>query len=824
METLLQDARYALRGLRRSPGFTIVAILTLALGIGVNSAIFGVVNAVLYRPLPVDRPEQLVNIYGHQATSTKHETTSVPNFVDYERQVTTLSGLAGYTNFLGHATIDGASDLVLGELVTERYFSVLGVRPMLGRAFTAEENAAGHGLPVAILSYRLWQRRFGGDRAVLGRQFRMNGELFTVVGVAPENFGGMVPAVTAQMWLPAAMAEVVEPVGNNRTSGPIGPGPRAEQRGEHWLWVRGRMKPGVTLAQVRAELETVSARLAREHPAVNALERLTVIPSSDVRINPDVDGAVRPIGLLLVGAVTLVLVVACGNLANLMLARAARRGRELSLRVALGASRVRVLRQLLTESMVVAIGGGLVAVPLAAWLSMLAVRVRPPLPVDLGLSLAPDWRVLLFTGATAVATGLLIGLLPALRASRPQLASSIRDGGSWMGGRRGLEMRDGLVVLQVAVSLVLVVAGSLMVRSVRAAGDVALGYDGDRMAHLSLAPSMSGYDLARGADLVRKGRERLLAMPQVEAVTMATRVPLSLNNNGHAIFIDGHQSSASDRPYDIDGTQVDEHYASTLGLRLVAGRWLEEGDVREQRHVAVITKSMADRYWPGKDAVGREFRRAWGGEPWQVIGVVADYKVNTPGEGATPYIHFPSGGYDGFANYLVRTRGAAGAEVPRMVAEFHAIDPDLAFMDAGTLRDLANVRLFPVRAGAVIIGSFGGLALLVAAIGLYGVIGYSVSRRVKEIGIRRALGAETRQVIGMVMGQGMLLVAIGGAIGLVLAAMASRALSAVLFVGPFDPASFGAAFAVLAAVAAIANGVPAWRASRVDATEALRAD
>ncbi len=305
---------------------------------------------------------------------------------------------------------------------------------------------------------------------------------------------------------------------------------------------------------------------------------------------------------------------------------------------------------------------------------------------------------------------------------------------------------------------------------------------------------------------------------------MATRVPLSLNNNGHAIFIDGHQSSASDRPYDIDGTQVDEHYASTLGLRLVAGRWLEEGDVREQRHVAVITKSMADRYWPGKDAVGREFRRAWGGEPWQVIGVVADYKVNTPGEGATPYIHFPSGGYDGFANYLVRTRGAAGAEVPRMVAEFHAIDPDLAFMDAGTLRDLANVRLFPVRAGAVIIGSFGGLALLVAAIGLYGVIGYSVSRRVKEIGIRRALGAETRQVIGMVMGQGMLLVAIGGAIGLVLAATASRALSAVLFVGPFDPASFGAAFAVLAAVAAIANGVPAWRASRVDATEALRAD
>ncbi len=825
METLLQDIRYAVRGLRRSPGFTAVAILTLALGIGVNSAIFSVVNAILYRPLPVERPEELVDIYGHPATQPAHESLSYPNLTDYARQATTLSGVIGYSNFFANATIDRASDMVIGEVVTERYFEVLGVRPALGRTFTAEENSAGKGLPVAILSHRLWERRFGGRRDVLGTQFRMNGELFTVVGVAPENFGGMMPAVTAQMWLPLAMAEVVEPIGNNRTTGPLVGAARAERRGQHWLWMRGRMKGGVTPAQVRTELETIAARLAREHPDVNAQERVVVVPTSQVRINPDADRAVRPVGLVLVGAVTLVLVVACGNLANLLLARAARRRRELSMRLALGASRGRLLRQLLTESMVVAVGGGLVAVPLAAWLSLLFVRVRPPLPLDLGLSLTPDWRVLAFTAVTAIATGLLIGVLPALRASRPDLVPAMRDGGTWMGGvRRHFELRDALVVGQVAVSLVLVVAGTLLVRSVQAAGHVALGFDGDRMAQLALAPEMNGYDRARALDLIAKARARLQALPQVEGVALASRLPLSLNNNGFAVFIDGHQASPSDRPYSIDGARVDEHYVPTLGLRLLAGRALEAADVLEQRRVVVITRAMAQRLWPGQEAVGRDLRLRWAGDPYRVVGVVDDYKVNTPGESPTPFLHLPRQTDDSFANFIVRTRGAAAPQLQALVREFHAIDPDLVFLDQGTLRDLANVRLFPVRAGAVILGAFGGLALLVAAIGLYGVIGYSVSRRVKEIGIRKALGAESRAVVGMVMRQGMTLVLVGGAVGLGLAALASRALTAVLFVEPFDPLSFMAAFAVLALVAGVANGVPAWRASRVDAMVALRAE
>lgn len=825
MDTLLQDIRYALRGLRRSPGFTMVALLTLALGIGVNSAIFGIVNAILFRPLPVERPQELVDIYGHTATASTHDTHSYPNYVDYRQQSTTLSGLVAYSNFFAHASIKGSSELVVGELVSDNYFQVLGIRPARGRAFSTGDYSADGANAVAVLSNGMWQSRFGGDPGVVGREFRMNGRVYTVIGVAPAAFGGMMPAVTAQMWIPTAMAEQVEPLGNNRTSGRSVGESRLERRGQHWLWFKGRMKPGVTPAQVRAEFETMAARLATSYPETMAQERVTVVPTKDVRINPDADRAIAPVGFVLIGAVSLVLVVACGNLANLMLARAAGRRREISLRIALGAARQRLLRQLVTESMVLAIAGGLVAVPVSAWIASVIASVQPPLPVDLGLQIGPDWRVLAFTLATAIATGLLIGVLPALRASRPDLVPALKDAGEWMGGkRRRVELRDGLVVLQVAVSLVLVVAGALLVRSLNVAARVDMGYDVDRIAFLSIAGEMNGLEGDGAGAFFEQGRQRLLAMPQVEAVALASRVPLSLNNNGFSVFIDGHQASASDEPYVMDGAYVDERYDEAMGLRLISGRGIEAADRVEQRRVAVITESMARRYWPDREALGRDFRLRFEGDPWRVVGIVADYKVDTPGEDPKPYIHLPLGRNDGFANYVVRTRLPAEPLVASFERELRTLKPDLVFLDTGALRELVDVRLFPVRAGAWLIGAFGVLALAVAAVGLYGVIGYSVSRRVREIGIRKALGAESRQVVGMVMREGMVLVLIGGAVGAGLAALASQALSSVLFVGPFDILSFGAAFAVLVAVAALANAVPAWRASRVDAMVALRHD
>jgi predicted permease len=822
METLTQDIRYAARGLRKAPGFTLVALLTLALGIGVNSSIFSVVNAILFQPLPVARPEELVDIFGHESTSNRHETHSYQNYLTYRSETSTLSGLVAYSNFFAHLSIDGSSDLVVGELVSDNYFRSLGVRPVLGRTFTPDEASRIDASAYAVISDRFWRAKLAGAPDVVGKTFKMNGIVYTVIGVAAPDFRGMIPAVTAQMWIPITMAEKVEPLGNQRTSGRSTGNTRFERRGQHWLWLKGRMKPGVTPAQVRAEFDGMVRRLGEEFPETMRKERIAVVPTRDVRINPDVDSKLAPAGLLMVAAVGLVLVVACANLANLMLARAAGRRREIAVRSALGAERSRLVRQLLTESLLLALLGGAIAVPIAAGLSALITRVQPPLPIDLGLAVGPDWRVLVFTLMVAVATGIVFGLVPALRASRPDLVPALKDG-SATNKRRRFELRDVLVVVQIAVSLVLVVGGALLVRSIFAAGRVPLGYDGDRTAYLALALEMNGYDGERGGRFLEEGVRRLQSLPQVEAVALTNRLPLSLNNNGFSLFITGHETS-DNRPIAVDGAYVDERYFDALRIPLLAGRNIEPADRDERRRVAVISNAMAQRYWPGQpeNALTREFRLREGGEPYRVVGVVQDYKVDTPGERPKAYIHLPLSRQESFGNYVVRTSVAASGMVPVLQRELRALDPELVFLDKGTERDLADVRLFPVRAGAWLIGAFGALALVVAAVGLYGVIGYSVSRRVREIGIRKALGARPGQLVSMVLGEGMVLVLIGGVIGVALAAAAARVLSSVLFVGAFDLVSFAVAFGVLAFVALLANAVPARRAARVDPMVALR--
>jgi macrolide transport system ATP-binding/permease protein len=823
MEALVQDVRYALRGLRRSPAFTLVALLTLALGIGVNASIFSVVNAILFRPLPVERPAELVDIYGHSATSSSHDTHSYPNYLDYRANTKTLSGLTAYSNFFANLSIQGSSEIVIGEVVSDNYFQTLGVRPIIGRAFVPEEYAAQGASPVAVISYRFWKTRFAGDPAALGRSFRLNGISYSIVGVAPASFGGMVPAATAQMWIPITMVEHVEPMGNQRTTGKSTGDTRLEQRGRGWLWLKGRIRPGADLAQVRAEFDGMARQLAATYPVTNALERISVVPSKDVRINPDVDGILLGAGLVMVAAVGLVLIVACANLANLTLARAAGRRREVAIRLALGAARGRLVRQLLTESVLLALAGGAAAVPLAALLSHEFANIQYPLPIDIGLDIAPDWRVLMFTFAVALATGVVFGLIPALQASRPDLVPALKQAGSWSAGRRRrVELRDALVIVQMAVSLVLVVIGALLVRSLNVASNVDLGYDGDHVAILAMALEMNGYDQERGGRFFEAARQRLEAMGQVRSVALSSRSPLALNNNSFGLFIDGQQRSASDKPFDTEGAYVDQKYAETLGLKLLSGRWIESADRNEKRRVAVITKAMAEKYWPGVDAVGKEFRTRWGDEPYRVVGVVADYKTVTPGESPRPYIHLPFGTKETYAEMIVRTAPPARGLVQPLERELRALDPNLVFLKTGTLRESADTRLFPVKAGAVLIGAFGLLALVVAAVGLYGVIAYSVSRRIREIGIRKALGAQSGALVRMVLGEGMRLVVIGGAIGALLAAMGARVLSSALFVQPFDAVSFALAFGVLAVVAFVANVVPARRAARVDPVIALR--
>ena len=820
MDDLARNLRYTIRGLRRSPGFTVVAIATLALGIGVNATIFSIVNSVLLRPLPVERPAELVNIYGHAVESTSHDAISYPNYLDYRAQTQTLDGLIAHTNFFANLSVDGSAELVIGEVVSDNYFDVLGVRPAIGRAFTRDELAAPGAAAVAILSHSFWQSRFGGDPGITRRTIRLNGTVYSIIGVAPEKFGGMFPAVTAQMWIPLAMVDQVEPVGSHRNTGGSGT-TFFDGRGRHFVWLKGRMAPGVTAEHVRAEMDVIAARLAAQHPE-NARERVAVVRTNSVAISPDLDGTVAPAAMVLLVAVGLVLLVACANLANMMLARAAARRREMAVRSAIGASRGRLVRQLLTESLVVSIAGGAAAVLVAYALTGLLSRFQPPLPIDLGLDIALDWRVLLFTFAIALATGIAFGLVPALRSSRPDLVSGLKDAGSGDGRRPRVELRDALIVAQVAFSLMLLVIGALLARSLGAAADVDLGYDAGRTAYLSVGLEMNGYDAGDGSAFVVAGKDRLASLPGVQAVGLASRIPQSLNNNGFGIFIDGHPSTVADRPITLDGASIDEDYFDALGLHIIAGRGIEHADRAEGRRVAVVTEEMARRFWNGADAVGSEFRTSREGAPYRVVGVVQDYKVDTPGEAPKPYIHLPAPTRAMFANYIVRTATPAAPFIPTLVRELRVLNPELVFLETGTMRDAIDVRLFPVRAGAWLIGMSGVLALLLAAVGLYGVVAFSVSRRVREIGIRKALGAETQAVVGMVLRRGLILVAVGGAVGGLLALAGARVLRSALFVGTFDPVSFALAFLALAAVAALANLVPALRASRVDPIVALR--
>lgn len=824
METLLRDIRYALRGLRRSPGFTAVAVATLALGIGVNATIFSMVSAVLFRPLPVERPGELVNIYGHQVDVQDHGSVSYPDYLDYRAQSQTLEGVAAHANFFASLSIEGSSELVVGEAVSDNYFQLLGVRPRLGRPFVPEETAAPGAGPVAVLSHTFWQTRFGGDPTILGETFRMNGQVYTVVGVAPERFGGMFPATHVQMWIPLGMIDEVEPVGNLR--GSMTGSSRLDSRGMRFVWVKGRMRDGVELDQVRSELEAIAGRLAVEYPETNERERITVVATNDVAINPDFDGTVAPAGLLLLGAVALVLLVACANLANMLLARVTTRRHEAAVRQAIGASRGRLVRSLMTESVLVALAGGAASVVLTLWLTGFLGRFQPGLPIDLGLDVSPDWRVAVFTFVVAVGAGVAFGLVPALRATRIDLVPALKDAGETRrtGGRRRLELRDALVVSQVAFSLVLLVLGALMARSLGAAADVDMGYPAERTAFLGLPLEMNGYDRESGAPLIENGKQRLAAVPEVEVVGLASRIPQSLNNNGFGIYIDGHPTTEAGRPIAVDGARIDEDYFAALGLRLLAGRGIEAGDREQGRDVAVITETMARLYWPGEDALGRSFRRGREGEPVQVVGIVEDYKVDTPGEAPKPYLHIPLARRPLFANFVVRTATPAAPLVPTLEQELRTLDPDLVFLDTGTLADLADIRMLPIRIGAWLIGVFGVLALLLAAVGLYGVIAFSVSRRVREIGIRKALGAETGSVVGLVVRRGMILVGVGGLLGAALAVAGARLLASVLFVGTFDPISFGLAFAVLAAVAALANWIPARRAAAVHPMVALRGE
>ncbi len=826
------DLRHALRWLAKSPGFTLVAVASLAAGIGFNTAIFAIADAVLFRPLPVVQPDRLVDVFtsgSGGAAAEPFSTSSYPDYLDLRAKNDVFQDVIGYSPMFGPLNLDDRSRLVLGEIVTGNYFGTLGVAAALGRTIVPDDDQPD-APRVAMVSYRSWVRDFGSSREAIGRTLKLRGEIYTIVGVAPRGFSGMTPVLSPEIWVPVAASLTVEPVGlHDVVPSPDGT-TRLARRGDRWLFMRGRLQPGRTVAQAGANLELLMSQLDVAYPATNKDRRIAVKATNDVHLHPAADREVEPIAAVLMIIVGLVLLIACANVASMLLARASGRQKEIAVRLAIGASRAQIARQLVTESLVLSAIGAAFGIVLAWWITRVVASLNLPTPIPFAFELRIDGRVLLFTLAATFVSGLLAGLMPAVKASRATLTSDLRGDlvvtpmGGWRWG-----LRDVLVAGQMATTVVLLVVATLLTRSLIAAERANVGFAVDRLALVSTDTGVLRYSPARSLQFYDQALERVRAIPGVESVALATRVPFSVNVSrwDDIWIVDRHQPG---KPGDtIDVTRVSADYFKTVGVAIVQGRGFTDDDRPETPKVAVVNETFARRYWPGESAIGKTFRTRGGAGPvFQIVGVSADHKVATVGEAPTPFIHVARSQQPNAYNAVIaRTRGDAGALLRDMRRELLALEPNLVFFENQTMEAEMGATLFPARAEALVVSIVGLVAMLLAAIGLYGIIAYSVSRRTREIGIRMALGASASTVLRLVMRQGLIVAAAGLAVGLtvgcVVAALARTQISGMLYgVSIADPVSWGIAAAVLLTASSLANFIPAWRAARVQPSQALR--
>jgi macrolide transport system ATP-binding/permease protein len=842
LEALVSDIRFAIRWLRRSPAFAVVAIASLAMGIGFNTALFTIVDALLFKPLPVSEPERLVDVYTSATASASQAgngaasqfgTSSYPDYLDLREQNDVFEDVVGYTPMFGALTSDVESRLAIGEVATGNYFRVLGVPAFLGRTLTPEDDAPG-AEPVAVVSYRYWERELGRTAVVNGRTLRIRGRPFTIVGVAPPWFTGMVPVLSPELWIPVAASLDVEPVGMHDVIPSPGGTNRFERRGDRWMFIRGRLKPGRTLDDARANLQLVGSRLASVYPATNRDRRLAVRATRDVHFHPAADPQILPIAAALMVVVALVLFIACLNVASMLLARASGRQREIGVRLAIGAGRGRLVRQLLTETLVLAVVGAVAGSLLARWITALVGAINLPSPIPFTFNLRVDLRVLLFTAAATLVATVIAGLAPALLASKPNLVSELR-GEQHLGNGAGRRwtIGDVLVAGQMAVTALLLVIGALLTRSLIAAQNANLGFPVNRIALVSVDASQLRYPREKVEQFYDQVLGRIRTLPGVEAVGLATRPPFSVNYNRWDIWIPGvHQPGQ--RGTVVDVTTVSPDYFKAMDVPIVAGRTFSDDDRPNTPRVAIVNETMARRFWPNQSAVGQIIKsRGAEGTPIEIVGIAADHKVTTVGEPPTPFVHFARRQQpNAYSAVIARTRGDAAALLRDMRREIHAIEPTLAFVENQTMEDEVAMTLFPVRASAWLVSGIGAGAMLLAAVGLYGVIAYSVSRRTREIGIRMALGARSATVVGSVMRHGLLIAAIGLSTGVALTVIAMYlasvfvpgVISGLYGIRVTDPPSWFAAASILLAVSAAANLIPAWRAARIHPSEALRTE
>ena len=821
---LRADVRYTVKWLIRSPGFTAVAIASLAIGIGFNTALFSIIDALLLRPLPIERPDRIVDVYTRGSDGDTYATSSYPDFLDFRAQNQVFTGMLGYSPAIAAVKTSDQSRMTLGEVVTGNYFDLLGVRAAVGRTLQPQDDVAG-APRVVVLSHRTWMKEYGGTAEAIGRTIRLRGQVYTIVGVVPRDFIGMVPMLQPEMWIPMAWVEEVEPAGiQDGVPSPTG-NTRLERRGQRWMFVKGRLKEGETAASAEANLQVIMRQLAAAHPQTN--EKRPIAVAASVRVHPLADQALRPVAVALMMGVGLVLLVACANVANMLLARASGRQREIGIRLAIGASRGRLIRQLLTESVVLSLLGAIAGVGLAAGLLQLVSTLPMPVPVPLALALYLDGRVLMFAIAVATLAGLVAGLAPALRATRPNLASEMKgDAPSVSSAGRRWSLRDGLVAAQTAITLVLLVAAGLLTRSILEARRVDVGFHPAGVAALGVDLGLIGYDEARSKQLYDRAVERIGALPGVQSVARGLRQPLAINYSRNSIFFPDRMKPGDD-PISIAATSVDGKYFSTLGIPRLRGRNFTAADVPTAPRTAIVTEAFVRTYWPGEDVIGKRFRaRNAEGTEYQIVGVVGDYKVESIGEKPTPYIHYSMHQRPFTGEVLLaRSSGDATALLTAMRREVLALEPQAVIIEGQTMNAQVEATLTPARLAAQTATVVGIVATLLAAIGLYGVIAYAVAKRTREIGIRMALGAAPGGVIGLVMRQGLTVAIAGLAVGALLAWFAARAIASGLYgVSALDPVAWAAAITVSITSAAAANFIPARRASKVDPSIALRTE
>ena len=814
METLLKDIRYAFRNLVKRPGFVAIAVITLALGIGANTAIFSLVNAVLLRSLPVERPGEIVSV-AMRGKDDSMSAWSFPNYRDFRDRNDVLSGLLVYRFVPLSLSRGGANERIWGFEVSGNYFDVLGVKAIKGRTFLPEEDKTPLSHPVAVLSYNAWQRRFGGDQDIVGKDILLNDHQFRVIGIAPEGFKGTEMVYTPEIWLPAAMMEWVEPGAT-----------WLENRDTRNFFANGRLKPGVDARKAEASLNLLALQLAKEYPNTNEGQSVKIVPAGF--LIPELRGAVVSFTWVLMGAVGLVLLVTCTNLAGLMLARATDRRREIAIRLAMGANRLRLIRQLLTESVLLSFIGGVAGVLLAFWIIDLLLAFKPPIDFPLALDVEVDWRVLVFSLAISLLAGAVFGLAPALQATRPGLSQALRET-SAQGGAARTRLRSVLVVAQIAISLVVLIAAGLVVRTLQQLQTMNPGFDSQNALTMSFDLGLQGYDEEHGQQFYRQLTERVKALPGVKSATISSYIPLSLNYNSRNIFVEGQPAERGENvPLSMNGS-AGPGYFQTMGTPLIHGREFTEQDQAKTELVAVVNETFVRRLMPhvssSAEAIGKRFSYGNASGPYlRIVGVARDGKYFNITEEPRSFIWAPmTQDYNSTGILTVRTEGNPESLIGAVRKEVQALDPNLPLFDVKTLTEHMRLALFAPKIAAMVLGVFGLVALLLSAIGIYGITSYTVAQRTHEIGIRLALGAQLSDVLKLVLSHGLKLTIIGAALGLFGAFVATRAITSVLYgVSATDPLTFVLVSGLLVGVALVACYVPSRRATRVDPLVALR--